>query len=33
MGARGADGVYLLEKNGLSTEPGFAEYTKGTKST
>ena len=34
MGARGADGVYLLEKlNGLSTELGFAEYTKGTKST
>ena len=34
MGAKGADGVYLLEKlNGLSTELGFAEYTKGTKST
>ena len=34
MGARGADGVYLLEKlNGLSTELGFAQYTKGTKST
>ena len=34
MGARGADGVYLLEKlNGLSTELGFAEYTKGAKST
>ena len=34
MGGRGADGVYLLEKlNGLSTELGFAEYTKGTKST
>ena len=34
MGARGADEVYLLEKlNGLSTELGFAEYTKGTKST
>lgn len=34
MGARGADGVYLLEKlNGLSSELGFAEYTKGTKST
>ena len=33
MGAKGADGVYLLEKlNGLSTELGFAEYTKGTKS-
>lgn len=34
MGGKGADGVYLLEKlNGLSTELGFAEYTKGTKST
>lgn len=34
MGAKGADGVYLLEKlNGLSTELGFTEYTKGTKST
>ena len=34
MGAKGADGVYLLEKlNGLSNELGFAEYTKGTKST
>jgi len=34
MGAKGTDGVYLLEKlNGLSTELGFAEYTKGTKST
>jgi len=34
MGAKGADGIYLLEKlNGLSTELGFAEYTKGTKST
>ena len=34
MGAKGADGVYLLEKlNGLSTELGFAEYTKGSKST
>ena len=34
MGARGADGVYLLDKlNGLSTELGFAEYTKGAKST
>ena len=34
MGAKGADGVYLLEKlNGLSTELGFAEYTKGAKST
>ena len=34
MGARGPDGVYLLEKlNGLSTELGFAEYTKGAKST
>ena len=33
MGAKGADGVYLLEKlNGLSTELGFAEYTKGSKS-
>jgi cation/acetate symporter len=33
MGSRGEDGVYLLEKlNGLSTELGFAEYTKGTKS-
>lgn len=33
MGAKGTDGVYLLEKlNGLSTELGFAEYTKGTKS-
>ena len=33
MGAEGTDGVYLLEKlNGLSTELGFAEYTKGTKS-
>ena len=33
MGAKGADGVYLLEKlNGLSTELGFAEYTQGTKS-
>ena len=34
MGAKGADGIYLLEKlNGLSTELGFAEYTKGIKST
>ena len=34
MGAKGPDGVYLLEKlNGLSTELGFAEYTKGAKST
>lgn len=34
MGTKGADGVYLLEKlNGLSTQLGFAEYTKGTKST
>lgn len=34
MGARGEDGLYLLEKlNGLSTELGFAEYTSGTKST
>lgn len=34
MGSKGADGVYLLEKlNGLSTQLGFAEYTKGTKST
>ena len=33
MGSKGADGVHLLEKlNGLSTELGFAEYTKGTKS-
>ena len=33
MGAKGIDGVYLLKKlNGLSTELGFAEYTKGTKS-
>ena len=33
MGAKGADGVYLLKKlNGLSTELGFAEYTKGSKS-
>ena len=33
MGAKGADGVYLLEKlNGLSSELGFAEYTKGSKS-
>ena len=33
MGAKGADGIHLLEKlNGLSTELGFAEYTKGTKS-
>ena len=34
MGAKGADGLYLLEKlNGLSTELGFAAYTNGTKST
>ena len=33
MGAKGADGMYLLEKlNGLSTELGFAEYTSGSKS-
>jgi cation/acetate symporter len=33
MGGKGADGMYLLEKlNGLSTELGFAEYTKGSKS-
>ena len=33
MGARGADGAYLLDKlNGLSTELGFAEYTRGSKS-
>ena len=33
MGAKGADGVYLLEKlNGLSTELGFAAYTQGSKS-
>ena len=33
MGAKGADGVYLLEKlNGLTTELGFAEYTEGSKS-
>jgi cation/acetate symporter len=34
MGSKGTDGLYLLEKlNGLSTQLGFAEYTKGTKST
>ena len=33
MGGKGADGMYLLEKlNGLSTELGFAEYTKGSRS-
>ena len=33
MGAKGADGAYLLDKlNGLSTELGFAEYTRGSKS-
>ena len=33
MGAKGADGLYLLEKlNGLSNELGFVEYTKGSKS-
>jgi len=33
FGARGTDGVYLLEKlNGLSAELGFAEYTQGVKS-
>ena len=33
MGAKGADGTYLLEKlNGLSSELGFAAYTQGSKS-
>jgi cation/acetate symporter len=33
MGGKGPDGMYLLEKlNGLSTELGFAEYTKGSRS-
>lgn len=33
MGAKGADGTYLLKKlNGLSTELGFAAYTQGSKS-
>src|SRR6056300_552587 len=33
MGGKGADGMYLLEKlTGLSTELGFAEYTKGSRS-
>ena len=33
MGAKGADGTYLLDKlNGLSTELGFAAYTRGSKS-
>ena len=33
MGAKGADGLYLLEKlNGLSQELGFSDYTKGSKS-
>ena len=33
MGAKGADGLYLLEKlDGLSNELGFVEYTKGSKS-
>ena len=33
MGGKGADGMYLLEKlNGLSTELGFTEYTKGSRS-
>jgi cation/acetate symporter len=33
MGGKGADGMYLLEKlNDLSTELGFAEYTKGSRS-
>jgi len=33
MGAKGADGLYLLEKlNGLSQELGFTDYTKGSKS-
>ena len=34
MGAKGAEGTYLLEKlDGLSTALGFSEYTQGSKST
>ena len=33
MGSKGEEGLYLLQKlNGLSTELGFAAYTRGTKS-